>query len=316
MDKYVEGMKSGAKPFEDNLNKIADNIKKEKKEIQNDINSIQDNINDIVDIIAEEDPLNRKELLETLKNNKKANIKPKNFEISVVYDKENTEIADQIRESLNNNGNAASMLLDLDFKKNNRISDYVIHLEPQNYDASNSKVIFNGNGCVIKQCGNHYYTSLESVDLRKDSEWSVFKETYKSLMDTEIERNKQLTQSISTIDTVLKEKNKRDNIEKSHTNSFLNFIGDMFDKVTFTTSDWPLPLQVLFGFPAVLLTFFASIIGAIIMIPVGLTEITIGEVINSLDKRDSIAIKKAQKDILKVKLVECIRNEQLKEVFN
>lgn len=318
MDKYVEGMKAGAKPFEENLNKIVDSVKKNNKEISNisnNINSLQESMNDIIDVIAEEDPLNRKELLENLKNKKKENVKPENFEIFVVYDKENTEIADQIRESLNNNGNAASMLLEADFKRNNRMSDYVIHLESHGNMDSDAKIMFNGNGCIIEQCGKHLYTRFEDINLRNDEEWDCFKDTYRSIMNAEIERNTSLTQTISTVDNIIKEKKKRESSFFDFFDNLQDFWSKVDEIIYDKIEDLPYPLPLLLGLTGQVLTLLLGALTMVLSIPVGITQTLIAERINSLDKRDAMVIRKVQKDILKVKIVECIRNEQLRGMF-
>lgn len=307
MSRFTKGMKAGAAPFEKISRDSAECIREATSATRKDIDSLRYSLNNIIDIIAEDDPKNRERLISTLQDYQKNNKRPASYKIQIVYSKDYSDMANDLRETLNKQGNAASMQSIEDYKTNNCIADYYIMLGQYSTETGVEHLL-DVAGCQIDLLNKHIYVYEKHIgdiiDGLTDSEWEKFVDYYASVTNKVLMQEKEFQKA----NKIRKKKRRRKDTR------IANKMMDMADWLSDTPFDLLLTdniLVALAGFPVSVAAFLTSFSTLILSIPVSLSEVLINGLLNSLETRDSKAVKQAQRQILLIKTCEYISKLQV-----
>jgi hypothetical protein len=306
-------MKAGAKPFKKGYEESAERIHEVTAATRRDIDSLRHSLNNIVDVIAEDDPQNRGKIISALKENMERNRQPASYKIQIVYTKDYADIADDLRQTLNKQGNAASMQTKEDYKTNNYIADYYIMLGCYSDATDEVTHLLDVAGCQIDQLNKHIYVYESQigdvVDGLSDAEWKKFIDYYTSETSREFEQEKELQKA-----NKIREKKQRRS-ETKIADSILEAsdrrLSGLFNAIDFTTDHLPPILDAAVAVPLFIVSFADVIVSGIFALPVGIAESVVNGVLNSLETRDTKAINQAQRQILLIKTCEYIRQQQV-----
>ena len=290
------------------------------KDIRDENDEIKDVVLDIIDSITMPDE-EKEVFLKTIKEKYTRNQKIAQFKVRIVYDKkDDEEFANNLRKSLANQKNTTIINDYEDYKKKNTSTvDYNIFIG--NPDEINGEEIFNSFGCIIRRNEKNLTATYDDKNLSVKNHKESFIKYYTDLTNQVFENEKELNKIVFENEEEIKVlKKKRENDEKRlrqgdtpFTEKFMNVFESASDKILDVADDAPPLLGMLIAAlsaPVVLLA------GAILVLPVGISEVTARYIAEELQDSnfDRKFIAEAQRHILQIKLCEFVSNEQIKQI--
>lgn len=288
MSRYTDGMKAGARAFEEMSRQSAQTIREATSAMRKDVGALRSSIYNIIDLIGEDDPEKRADILAALQENREKNKKPAAYQIQIIYAKEYKQMANDLRETLNRQGNAASIQTYADYKTHNVLADYYILLGYYDNKKEEVQPLLDVAGCHIDRFNKHIYVYREqigdSIDGLTDEEWQKFIDYYSGVTQRAISETKTLQKA----NKYRRKKQARKGTPVS--DAVMNGGTSVVELITDKLGIFGLVLDV----PILLGAFVTTIV-------VGLPELLVRETMNALENRDNAGVNEAQKQILLVK---------------
>ena len=304
---YKKGMKDVLEPFGKEMDDIKDRVGETSDLLDDFIDCIEWNVND------------PEELVNNLKAKKNKRAKLRRFKISIIYDgKENEEFSGTLKTDLDNLKNTCKIL---DFKSFSKDSgglvDYRIFLGtiPPSGGNNNSQVLFKAYGMTIIQLDGSYWVDYNAKYKFEESEKERFISYYESTITNCLKKSKNAEKALKMRK---KRKSKTDDpLEPKVSNSALDAIERAANQFFEFWDDKPAPLVLVLGIPSMLSSLLVVGLSMLALIPVCISEIAFRATVEGLREAsfDNTFVAKAQRQILEVKLIDLIRQEQLRDML-
>lgn len=303
---YKKGMKDVLEPFGKEMDDIKDRVGETSDLLDDFIDCIEWNVND------------PEELVNNLKAKKNKRAKLRRFKISIIYDgKENEEFSGTLKTDLDNLKNACKIL---DYKRFSKDSgglvDYKIFLGiSPDIGNKESQVLYKAYGMNILQMEDSYWVDYNAKYKFEESEKERFISYYESTINKCLKKSKDAEKALK-----LRKKRKLKNadpLEPMVTNSALNAIEKAYNQSLEFWDDKPYLLTLVLGVPSVITSLLACVFSALALVPVCISEMVLRATVEGLKEAgfDNTFVAKAQRQILEVKLIDLIRQEQLRDML-
>ena len=295
-DIYKKGMQDALGPFSEKLNYVADTV-----------NDTREIVDDIIDCI-EWNVDNPEELVNNLKAKRK---KPKQFRISIVYrGKENEPLADALRKDLNNQNNTCEKVEYTTFTKHiGSLVDYRVYIgNPEKTKAENCQVLYKAYGMTILQWDSSYIVEYDPKHSFTEENKDKFISYYESVISKSLEKSKAAEKALKS-----RKKRKLLNPTGSEPKGTYAAMDALTNSIDFW-DDKPSWMTLLLGLPSMLF----SLVTMVLLIPVGIGELTLRETVENLREAnfDNKFVADAQRQILEVKLVDLFKHEQIRDIYD
>ena len=298
-------MKTGAAPFEEfareqniKFKKFRDGEYDKAWEKQREIN---ENIIDAIALSGDE----KEKLCEELRRKNNEGILQKKKKIIVTFNNEaDKEMAENLREGLEENGNITSILNDEEYKKNIDEVDYVIAIRSNWEDIKQTYEIIYKDEYGIEIVKKHHMIYACYKEIKLGSKREKFIKYYKGIMESQWRDGNEIVKLIE----------KREKRKKGYKTK----VSDCLSEIEIKTEVAPLGINnsVLSTVAGVAL-FPIKALSSLLIVPTMKVELEVQDVITNLKEKsfDKKFVQQAQKHILQVKIFDYICNEKIRQIL-